>query len=45
VLKISLVEKGHATLEQSGTAVDIRAGEFVMYDTAKPYRFIKHTPW
>lgn len=45
LLKVCLMVQGAATLAQGGVEVDVRPGQFVLYDTARPYRLINHGAW
>ena len=45
LLKVCLMVRGRATIEQSGAEVSIGPGEFALYDTGRPYRVTNHSPW
>ncbi|MFV0458774.1 MAG: AraC family transcriptional regulator [Actinomycetales bacterium] len=45
LLKVCLMVRGRATIEQDGVEVTIGPGEFALYDTSRAYRITKHEAW
>lgn len=45
LLKVCLVLAGRSTVQQGDVEVRAGAGEFVLYDTARPYRLVHEGSW
>ncbi|PFG65602.1 AraC-like DNA-binding protein [Propionibacteriaceae bacterium ES.041] len=45
LLKLSLSLRGRAIVDQAETQVEIRPGEFAIYDTSRPYSLTAFGPW